>query len=164
MSEARRIAAPRPLALPPPFPEVPVCIDAIAINKADNDNIDKAEKAKKIYEMALHLVLPVTAPGTSFWNPPVLTCSSILENGTENVWETIVEHNTLTKKTGEFELKRKEQAVEWMWNLVDDGLKKKFMETVTIKKEIPKISKKVKQGLMSPSAAAEELLSYLKFE
>ena len=130
--------------------------DAIAINKADNDNIEKAEKAKKIYEMALHLV----APGASSWTPPVLTCSSVLKNGTENVWDAIMEHNKLTKETGEFDYKRKEQAVEWMWNLVDDGLKKKFMETDIIKNEIPKISDKVKQGLISPSAAAKELLSY----
>jgi GTPase len=132
--------------------------DAIAINKADNENIEKAEKAKKIYEAALHLV----APGASSWSPPVLTCSSILENGTENVWSAVLAHNKLTKETGEFDNKRKEQAVEWMWNLVDDGLKKKFMETNIVKKEIPNISKKVKQGLISPSAAAEELLSYLK--
>ena len=130
--------------------------DAIAINKADNDNIEKAEKAKKIYEMALHLI----APGASSWISPVLTCSSILENGTENVWNAVMEHNKLTKDTGEFDYKRKEQAVEWMWNLVDDGLKKKFMETDTIKNEIPKISSKVQQGLISPSAAAEKLLSY----
>lgn len=130
--------------------------DAIAINKADNDNIEKANKAKKIYEMALHLLIP----SASSWNPPVLTCSSILENGTENVWKTVIAHNKLMKETGEFDHKRKEQAVEWMWNLVDDGLKKKFMETNIIKKEIPNVSKKVKQGLISPSAAAEELLSY----
>ncbi len=136
--------------------------DAITINKADNDNIEKAEKAKKIYEMALHLVAPVTGSGASSWTPPVLTCSSILENGTENVWNAVMEHNKLTKNTGEFDLKRKEQSVEWMWNLVDDGLKKKFMETPIVAKEIPDISKKVKQGLISPSAAAEELLSYLK--
>jgi LAO/AO transport system kinase len=136
--------------------------DAIAINKADNDNIEKAEKAKKIYEMALHLVMPAATSGAVAWDPPVLTCSSVLENGTENVWNTVIKHNNLMKKTGEFEHKRKEQAVEWMWNLVDDGLKKKFMETSIIQKEIPKVSKKVKQGLISPSAAAEELLSYLK--
>jgi LAO/AO transport system kinase len=130
--------------------------DAIAINKADNDNVEKANKAKKIYEMALHLLIP----SASSWNPPVLTCSSVLEKGTENVWQTIIAHNKLIKETGEFDHKRKEQAVEWMWNLVDDGLKKKFMETDSIKKEIPKISNKVKQGLISPSAAAEALLSY----
>ena len=132
--------------------------DAIAINKADNNNIERAEKAKKIYEMALHLLIP----SASSWNTPVLTCSSVTENGTENVWETIVAHNKFLKETGEFDHKRKEQAVEWMWNLVDNGLKKKFMETSIIKKEIPKVSKKVKQGLISPSAAAEELLSYFK--
>jgi LAO/AO transport system kinase len=130
--------------------------DAIAINKADNDNVEKAEKAKKVYEMALHLV----APGASSWIPPVLTCSSILENGTENVWNAVLKHNKLTKKTGEFDQKRKEQAVEWMWNLVDDGLKKKFLETDIVQKKIPEISNNVKQGLISPSAAAEKLLSF----
>jgi len=130
--------------------------DAIAINKADNDNIEKAERAKKIYEAALHLV----APGSSSWTPPVLTCSSIIENGTENVWNAVLAHDKLKKDTGELGLKRKEQAVEWMWSLVNEGLKNKFLEDKKINKTIPVISQKVKQGIISPSAAAEELLSY----
>ncbi len=131
--------------------------DAIAINKADNDNIEKAEKAKKVYEMALHLVLP----GRSSWNTPVLTCSSVTENGTENVWQTVLQHNKLMKQTKDFDQKRREQAVEWMWNLVDEGLKKRFMETGIIKNKIPEVANSVQQGLISPSAAAEELLSYI---
>ncbi len=131
--------------------------DALAINKADNDNIERAEKAKKIFETALHLVIPAT----SLWSPPVLTVSSIEENGTKKVWQTVMEHNKIMKKAGIFNQKRKDQAVEWMWNLVDEGIKKKFMEKSKVKKTIGKISKDVKNGLISPSAAAEKLLAYL---
>ncbi len=131
--------------------------DALAINKADNDNIERAKKAQKIFETALHFVIPAS----SVWNPPVLTVSSIEKKGTEKVWQTIVKHNRIMKDQGLFDYKRRDQALEWMWNLVDEGIKKKFMEKKSIKDNISRISKDVTSGLTSPSAAAEKLLSYL---
>ncbi|MCP3955615.1 MAG: methylmalonyl Co-A mutase-associated GTPase MeaB, partial [Desulfobacterales bacterium] len=51
--------------------------DAVTINKADGDNIEKAEKARKSYEMALHLLNPATPT----WSPPVMTCSAMEMTG-----------------------------------------------------------------------------------
>jgi hypothetical protein len=48
-----------------------------------------------------------------------------------------------------------------MWTLIDEGLKVRFHQNTTIEAKIPEISAKVKQELISPSAAAEALLSYL---
>ncbi len=46
--------------------------DALAVNKADGDNVEKARQAKKAYETALHLL----SPASPSWSPPVLTCSA----------------------------------------------------------------------------------------
>ena len=64
--------------------------DAIAINKADGENVQKAKQARQDYETAMHMITPETPT----WRPPVLTCSSVLENGTENVWKTVLDHRT----------------------------------------------------------------------
>ena len=51
--------------------------DAIVVNKADGDNVNRAKLAKKQYETALHLVTP-SSPN---WTVPVMTCSALEERG-----------------------------------------------------------------------------------
>jgi len=131
--------------------------DGIAINKADQDNIKAVETAKKDLETAMHLIRP-ESPN---WTTPVMTCSSIVEDGTKNIWETVQNHHKIMKHSGEFEKRRKDQSIEWMWTLVEDGLKTYFKENEVIGQKIPLISKLVTDGKISPSVAAKQLLSHL---
>ncbi len=131
--------------------------DAIAINKADGENLNAVKRAKGDLEIAMHLIQPESPT----WSTPVLTCSSVIADGTKDVWEIVLEHNKKFKGTGEFEQRRKKQSLEWMWTLVEDGLKLRFKNNETINKKIPLISNRVENDKISPTAAAEELLSYL---
>lgn len=131
--------------------------DAVAINKADGDNLERAEHARKEYETALHLVMP----SSRSWTPPVLTCSSVTENGTANVWQTVEEHRRIMEDTEEFGQRRRQQALDWMWTMVEDGIKQRLYENETVKRKIPNISEKVEKELISPSAAADEILTYI---
>ncbi len=131
--------------------------DGIAINKADGDNLNAVEKTKADLEMAMHII----RPESSTWSTPVLTCSSVIDGGTQPVWETILDHHEKFISTGEFSQRRKTQTLEWMWTLVEEGLKKRFKNNKKINRKIPNISRQVENEKMSPTAAAEELLSYL---
>jgi len=131
--------------------------DALAINKADGDNIEKAKKAKSDYEAALNLL----CPPSYVWKPPVLTCSALEMTGVDDIWETILAHRKKLTTTGELEIKRKKQAVDWMWALVDEGLKERFYRNNNIQKRLPKITKDVGKGITSPTVAADELLFLL---
>jgi len=131
--------------------------DGIAINKADGDNLAAVEKAKGDYELAMHLIRPETPT----WSTPVLTCSSVIEDGTKDVWETVLDHHEKFLGSGEFLQRRKKQSLEWMWTLVEDGLKQRFKNNKKINEEIPVISRQVENEKVSPTAAAQMLLSYL---
>jgi LAO/AO transport system kinase len=131
--------------------------DALAINKADGDNIERAQKAKSDYEAALNLL----CPSSYVWKPPVLTCSALEMAGIDDIWDTILTHRKKLTATGELEIKRKKQAVDWMWSLVDEGLKERFYRNNDIKKRLPKITKDVEKGITSPTVAAGELLLLL---
>ncbi len=131
--------------------------DGIAINKADGDNLAAVKKAKNDLETALHFIRPETRT----WSTPVLTCSSVVEGGTENIWDMVLDHNQKFKATGEFSLRRKKQSLEWMWTLVEEGLRKRFRNNKKINERIPGISQQVENEKISPSAAADILLSYL---
>jgi LAO/AO transport system kinase len=132
--------------------------DAIAINKADGDNALKAERAKKDYETALHLL----GSFSPVWKPPVLTCSALETRGIDKIWETVLEHRRLFESSGELEAKRRSQAVEWMESLLEDGLKQRFYNNNDVKNILPKIKRDVEKGITAPAKAARMLLGFEK--
>lgn len=72
--------------------------DAIVINKADGDNIEKANLAASQFRSALHLF----PPSQSGWSPCVLTCSAKQGTGISEVWDTINEYIELTRNNQYF--------------------------------------------------------------
>jgi LAO/AO transport system kinase len=129
--------------------------DAIAINKADGGNVANAKRAAKAYETALSLL----NPSSPSWKAPVLTCSALEMAGIEDIWNTVLDHKERLEKTGELEERRKKQAIDWMWSLVDDGLKERFYENSSIKKLLNNITREVETGVTAPTDAAFALLS-----
>jgi LAO/AO transport system kinase len=91
----------------------------------------------------------------------VLTCSSLFGDGIKNVWNTVREHRSKFINTGEFYEKRKQQSLDWMWALVDQGLKDRFYNNVIVKKHISVLLKAVENKEKAPLAAANELLALL---
>jgi len=131
--------------------------DAIVINKADGDNIQKAELAGKEYQTALHMLMP-TSPN---WSPPVLTCSALKSTGIDTIWETIQDHREKLNESGEMACKRKEQSLDWMSFLLDDGLRAWFYNTPQVKELLPVLRADIESGKTSPTAAADSLLKLL---
>jgi LAO/AO transport system kinase len=131
--------------------------DAVAINKADGDNLEKAEKAQRSYEMALHLLNPATPT----WSPPVLTCSALTMAGVDTIWKTIQDYRQRLSGTGELEEKRRRQALAWMWSRIEDGLKERFFNHPAVIDRLSKIEASVERGDLSPAVGAETLLFLL---
>ena len=130
--------------------------DAIVINKADGDNIKKANLAKVEFNRALHL-FPAKNSG---WTPTVTTCSSITKEGIHSVWETISSYLELTTANHYFEEKRKEQNQYWMMETIEEHLKNDFYNDASIKKLLVENKKAVQNNELSPFAAATILLEH----
>jgi len=131
--------------------------DAVAVNKADGDNIERAEFARKQYETALHFL----APSSPNWTPPVLTCSALEMIDIDVIWENVLKHHKTFTQTGELKENRKKQAVDWMWSLVKDGLKDRFYQNPEVKKNLPETIKEVENGTIPSTIAASRLLYLL---
>ena len=131
--------------------------DAIAINKADGVNLEPAEKARKQYETALHFVLPASP----LWTPPVLTVSARELTGIDEIWETVKRHRETLQKAGELTEKRRRQALDWMWTLVEDGLRERFHGHPAIREALPKMTREVERGATAATVAANRLLELL---
>lgn len=131
--------------------------DAIVINKADGDNVTRAQMAQKEYQAALHLLMPASPT----WSPPVLTCSALEMTGVEHVWETILDYKEKMTASGELRERRREQSLEWMWFLLKDGLENWFYTHPEVKDRVQQLKKDVEKGVAAPTVAAAELLAFL---
>jgi LAO/AO transport system kinase len=131
--------------------------DAVAITKADGDNVAKAKKAAGIYQNALHFLRPASPT----WIPPVLTCSAVEQAGVKEIWQSVLIHREKLTDSGELELKRRQQALDWMWSLIEEGLRNRFNQNPEVKKHLPRLTRAVEKGITAPTLAAEELLFFL---
>jgi LAO/AO transport system kinase len=131
--------------------------DAVAINKADGDNLEKAEKARRSYEKALNLLNPATPT----WSPPVLTCSALTLAGIDRIWTTVKDYRQRLSATGELDEKRRHQALAWMWSRIEDGLKERFFNHPQVSSRLREIEASVQRGELSPTVGAESLLFLL---
>lgn len=128
--------------------------DVVAINKADGDNVKRANLAKTEFNRALHLF----PPKKSGWMPKVLTCSALTHDGIAEVWETIQEFLSVTKTNGYFDDKRHEQNQYWMLETVNEQLKDRFYHNPIVAAELENMKEAVRKNELSPFAAAQSLL------
>ena len=134
--------------------------DALAVNKADGDNLERAEKTRKELAMPMHLMQPTTAT----WSPPVLTCSAVEHRGLSTIWSTVLDHRDKLSRTGELAAKRRDQSLQWMWSLIQEGLNDRFHRHQGVKARLEKVVAGVRRGEMVPTTAAKQLLFLLDNE
>ncbi len=130
--------------------------DGMVINKADGDNLQKAEDAKIQYQNALHL-FPRQHPN---WTPKVLTCSSLKKTGVDKVWEMITEHHKILKETGHFRLKRNQQKINRMYETINQNLSNNFYQNPEVERRLHETEKSLLNNKMSAYQAAQQLLQY----
>ena len=128
--------------------------DAVAINKADGDNVKKAGLAKVEFNRALHLF---TAK-KSGWIPKVTTCSAITQEGIPEIWKIILEFLELTKQNESFFDKRREQNQFWMLETINEQLMNNFYNDAKVATLLKENKKAVENNELSPFAAAQLLL------
>ena len=128
--------------------------DAIAINKADGDNLKQAKLAQVEFNRALHFY-PQKSSG---WQPKVTLCSAIQNEGIDAIWNIILEYFKLTTENNYFNEKRHEQNKYWLIQTIEDQLKLEFFNRPEIKKELSKQLQLIETNKTTPFAAADYLL------
>lgn len=128
--------------------------DAIAVTKADGDNVKPAIKAKAEYINALHL-LPPSASG---WIPKVTSCSSQTGEGVKEIWKMIEHYVAFIKENNWFEKNRAHQNLYWMHETVSEELKRRFYADTKTQEKIKQLEQDVMTGKLSSFEAAKLLL------
>ena len=131
--------------------------DMIAVNKADGDNTIRAERAALDYKNALHILTP-SSPN---WSPPVLSISGLKDIGLDKLWAGIEEHRKVLTTSGEYQTRRQNQNVEWMRDLLEQGLMEILQSRTEIRAELESQENNVRDGKITPQLAVEKLLALL---
>jgi LAO/AO transport system kinase len=132
--------------------------DMIAINKADGDNLKRANITAGDYRGALHIL----APRSEHWHPPVVTYSALTKTGITELWDKVVAHRTAMNASGDFAARRREQQVKWMWTMLEDRLKARLRSDPGIRSKVKQVERDVADGTMTPAVAAEAIVTLLK--
>jgi len=131
--------------------------DIIAINKADGDNLKRAQKAAAEYRSALHIL----SPASKHWQPPVLTYSALTGAGIAELWQKILDHRAAMTASGDFAARRREQQVKWMWSMLEQRMLARLRADASIRARVKKVEAEVADGRITPSVATEQIAALL---
>ena len=131
--------------------------DMIAVNKADGEMKNAANRAVMEYQHALDILNPKSAN----WKPRSLSCSAFTGDGLAAIWETIRDYKRLLKDAGEWQEKRKSQQVEWMWAIIRERILSKIETNEKVQSLVPQLELQVAESKLTPALAALEILTVI---
>jgi LAO/AO transport system kinase len=137
--------------------------DLVVINKADIDP-DAATRARAQITSSLRLLGLHGNPDhmhhdTAIWHPQVMQLSALHSQGVDTFWAKVIKFKALQTASGKFAARRKKQALSWMWERIDAGLKQAFAQHPVIKGMLPMLTQDVLEGRVAASTAARNMLA-----
>jgi LAO/AO transport system kinase len=137
--------------------------DLVVINKADIDAM-AATRAQLQITSALQLLGMHASSGhmhgdDSVWHPKVVQLSALLGQGVDSFWTAVREFQDLQTRNGRLGQRRQHQALSWMWERINAGLKQNFRAQPRVQALLPQLSQQVGAGQLAASTAARQLLS-----
>ncbi len=129
--------------------------DALLINKADGDNRQRAEAARQEYARALHYLAPVTAG----WEPQVLTCSSLTNEGISEAWELVQSFQESMTTSGQLVERRRAQLREWLHAMIAEELTQRFYTHPAVASRLADLENAVLSASIPVSTAVNTVLT-----
>lgn len=131
--------------------------DMIAVNKADGEGALRARSAASDYRAALHIL----APKSPNWSPPVITVSGLANEGLDHLWDQIEVFRDRTSSSGEWQEKRSQQQVAWMWDLLQQRMMDSVKSNRKTADRLKDLEVSVRDGTTAVSFAVDELASLI---
>ena len=128
--------------------------DAVLVNKADGDNRLRAEQARAEQQNAIHCLQPATAG----WTTEVALCSGLTGEGIPEAWQLIERFYSRLEPAGVIAKRRQQQTLEWLSNLVQDALLRRFYHDPKVKERLAVLQRELLAGTTTAVRAARELL------
>jgi len=128
--------------------------DLVVVNKADLDDA-AATRAQAQITSALRL-LPTHAHAQAAQR--VMKVSALKSDGIAPVWASLTALRTEREASGAWEARRREQALAWMWERIQAGLRQAFTAHPAVHARLDAATAAVREGRTPASTAARQLL------
>lgn len=129
--------------------------DMIAINKADGELERQAMATAADYNAALHIL----SRGSTSWTPHAVAVSAKNNAGLSEIWHAIQKHRDAFQQSGEFDAKRRWQAVTWMHELIEQQLRQLVLGKPEMIAKIRSAEDDVRDGAIAPGVAADQIIA-----
>ncbi|MDT8992271.1 methylmalonyl Co-A mutase-associated GTPase MeaB [Curvibacter sp. APW13] len=140
--------------------------DLVVINKADIDpnaaTRARAQITSSLRLLGLHGSHEHGHHDQSVWHPKVIQISALQSQGVDTFWDTVTEFKQLQQANGQLAQRRQHQALAWMWERIDAGLKQAFKAHPAVQAQLASTVAAVEAGSLPASTAARNLLSALE--
>jgi LAO/AO transport system kinase len=130
--------------------------DLVVINKADIDP-DAATRAQAYISSSLRMF--GSHGDEQRWHPRVMPLSALKGQGVAEFWASVQEFHSKRRASGEFDQRRKQQSLAWMWDIVQARLHADFRQNAAVREALSQTVRDVSDSRVAPSAAARALLS-----
>ena len=132
--------------------------DLILINKADIDE-NAATRAQSFIQSALHLLGHHPSDSTLAWQAEVMRLSALNSSGLNELWEKVMRFQQLQTDGGRWLQRRQTQALTWMNERIQSGLKDAFTQHAGVAAALSHMQQEVLAGRIAASTAARQLLA-----
>ncbi len=131
--------------------------DLVVINKADIDPL-AAQRAQLQITAAMQLLGMFGGHDERNWHPKSLQISALHDQGVDKFWAAVLQFKALQTANGKLATRRQQQALAWMWQRIDSGLKQAFRQHPQVQQLLPELTQAVLEGRMAASTAARNML------
>jgi len=131
--------------------------DMIAVNKADGDNIARANVAAADFRSALHIL----SPRSPTWTVPVVTYSALTGSGIDTLWNHVADYRAKMTASGELTARRRDQQVKWMWTLLEERVAARLRGDPAVRARVRQAESAVAAGTLAPTLAVDDIAGLL---
>ncbi|MGV3497715.1 MAG: methylmalonyl Co-A mutase-associated GTPase MeaB [Hydrogenophaga sp.] len=137
--------------------------DLVVINKADIDP-DAATRAQAQITSSLRLLsqhgnAAHAAHDETLWHAQAMRLSALTGQGVDAFWAKVEQFRSLQTANGRLQARRQKQALAWMWERIETGLKQAFRQHPDVREQLPAMLACVAEGRIAASTAARQLLA-----
>ncbi|MBT3671696.1 MAG: methylmalonyl Co-A mutase-associated GTPase MeaB [Porticoccaceae bacterium] len=132
--------------------------DLVLVNKADGDQSAAAAQTQSDYRSAIHFM----KSRFDHWQPPVMTCSALKNQGIEDVWDKVTEFSLALSAKGQLAKLRAQQSKAWMWSETAESLIADLKADPNVKNLVPDLEAAVLEGTLPATIAAQRLVESYK--
>ena len=127
--------------------------DAIAVTKADGDNLMAAERLKAELTQVLNLL----SPATQGWKPEVMACSALTSHGISEIWRLIERFRSEMQASGEWSARRLAQVQEGLVEFAREQVLAGMLQSPVVEKDLADFGAAVAEGKLTLRDAAAKI-------